>query len=88
MPNQVRCNKCDYIGNEDEFPTGRDLFQKPYIASCPKKCGNRQNPGDASMRMFDNERPFSFVRGDEPEITGNKTENALPTVIHRATEAS
>jgi len=87
MPNQVRCNKCGYVGNDDEFPKGRDFFQRSYVKGCPK-CDNRQNPGDASMRMFGNERPFSFIRADEPEITGNKIGDALPAVLHRAKEAS
>ncbi|MHC4121925.1 MAG: hypothetical protein ACYSWO_31040 [Planctomycetota bacterium] len=76
------------IGPESEFPKGRDFFQNAYIAECPK-CDNRQNPGDASMRMFGGERPFSFVdRSPEPEVTGDKPADALPTVLHRAEEAS
>ena len=80
---QIKCSKCGYVGNEDEFPTGRDFFQNSYIASCPNPgCDNRQNPGDASMRMFGSERPFSFVQRDAPN------DDALSTVLHRADEAS
>jgi predicted nucleic-acid-binding Zn-ribbon protein len=79
---KVKCNKCGYIGDISEFPKGRDFFQNSYIAECPK-CDNRQNPGDASMRMFGGERPFSFVR---PGLT----DNAPPAVrvMHDADEAS
>ena len=79
---QVKCNNCGYIGDYDEFPKGRDFFQHAYIAGCPKECGNRQSPGGASMRMFDGERPFSFIdRPDEPA-------DALGATLHRADEAS
>jgi predicted nucleic-acid-binding Zn-ribbon protein len=83
----VKCNKCGYVGDEKEFPTGRDFFQSSYIAKCPK-CDNRQNPGDASMRMFGGERPFVYVRGEEPKPTGDKLADAVPTVMYRANEAS
>lgn len=84
---QVQCSKCGHVGPEAEFPKGRDFFQNAYIAACPK-CDNRQNPGDASMRMFGGERPFMFVRGPEPEPTGDKLVDAFPLVAHRAEEAS
>jgi len=84
---KVKCNKCNYVGDESKFPKDRDFFQKPYIASCPK-CDNCQSPGDASMRMFGGKRPFSYVRESEPEIKGNKLSDALPTGTHRESEAS
>jgi hypothetical protein len=59
---------------------GRDFFQNPYIAGCPK-CDNRQSPGDASMRAFGGSRPFEFVRDSEPT-------DALGATLHRAGEAS
>lgn len=79
---RVKCNKCGYIGDESEFPNGRDFFQNGYIASCPKNCGNRQSPGDASFRAFGGERPFVYVRDGEPDGT------PIGTVMHRAGEAS
>lgn len=82
----VKCSKCGYVGDESEFPKGRDFVQKPYVAACPK-CDNRQSPGDASMRMFGGERPFTFVREAEPEVQQG-IQGALPTVLHRADEAS
>jgi predicted nucleic-acid-binding Zn-ribbon protein len=84
---KVKCNKCGYIGDESEFPKGRDFFQHSYIAKCPK-CDNYQTPGDASMRMFGGDRPFEFVRVPEPPIAGSETIDALPAVLHRASEAS
>ena len=59
---RIKCNKCGYIGDSIEFPKGYDFAQKPFVKSCPKKCGNFQTPGDASMRMFGGDRPFVFVR--------------------------
>jgi len=80
---KVKCGKCGYIGDESEFPKGRDFVQVPYIASCPKKCGNRQTPGDASMRMFPGaEHPFAYVRADEG------TGTPLGETLHSAGEAS
>ena len=88
MTRQVKCNKCGHVGPEDEFPHERDFFQNRFIASCPK-CDNRQSIGDASMRMFGGERPFIFVdRNVEPKVTGDKPVDALPSVLHRASEAS
>lgn len=77
---KVRCNKCNYIGQIGEFPKGHDFFQNTYVAGCPK-CDNTQSPGDASMRMFGGERPFSLVRDPEPN-------DVLGKVMHRAEEAS
>lgn len=77
----VKCNKCGYTGEEKEFPKGNDFFQNTYIAGCPK-CDNRQNPGDASMRMFGGERPFSFVQPKK------KSGTALEQVFHDAGQAS
>lgn len=79
--NKVRCNKCGYVGDESEFPRGRDFCQIPFIAECPK-CDNRQSPGDASMRMFGGDRPFSFVVRSEP------VDSPLGITLHRAGEAS
>ena len=80
---KVKCNKCGYIGDESEFPKGRDFFQKSYIHSCPKECGNFQTPGGASMRMFPTEKsPFVYVRSESKDKTSSgKT-------LHRAKEAS
>jgi hypothetical protein len=83
---KVKCNKCGYIGEASEFPNGRDFLQQTYVAACPK-CDNRQNPGDASMRMFGGERPFVYVRDPAPEVQAGKL-GALPTVLHHANEAS
>lgn len=77
----VKCNKCGHVGPEAEFPKWYDFFQKPYIAGCPKNCGNQQSPGDASMRMFGGPRPFEYVREAAPT-------NVVATVMHRAEEAS
>ncbi len=84
---KVKCNGCDYVGEQSEFRTGRDFFQNSYIAGCPK-CDNHQSPGDASMRMFGGKRPFEFVREPEPVVSGGELRDALPTVLHRAGEAS
>jgi hypothetical protein len=79
---KVQCNRCGYVAEESEFPTGRDFFQKPYIKSCPKKCGNTQNPGDASLRMMPGmEHPFSYIRADVSKTVRDK-------VFHEASEAS
>lgn len=83
---KVKCNGCEHVGDESEFTKGRDFFQNDYIAGCPK-CDNRQSPGDASMRAFGGDRPFVYVRPDEPEMDGSM-ESALDTVIHRSKEAS
>ena len=77
----IKCNKCGYIGDESEFPNGLDMFQRRYITSCPKKCGNRQSPGDASMRMFGGKRPFEYTRPAAGADTFDK-------VLHDASEAS
>ena len=79
---KVRCSKCGHVADEEDFPKGRDFFQKPYIKACPKKCGNMQAPGGASMRMFGGERPFVYLREEEPKG------NAVDTTLHRAGEAS
>jgi hypothetical protein len=76
----VKCNKCGHVGLEDMFPKGRDFFQVPFIAACPK-CDNRQSPGDASMRMFGGERPFAYVRESAPD-------DPFSEVMHNAEEAS
>ena len=82
----VKCNKCGHVGDEVEFPKGRDFFQNAYIASCPK-CDNRQTPGDASMRGFGVDRPFVYVREAEPE-GGPELRDNFGTVLHRMGEAS
>ena len=77
---KVKCNKCGFVGNEDEFKKGRDFFQNSFISGC-SKCDNSQNGGDASMRMFGGERPFSYVRIESPK-------DALGKVLHDAEDAS
>jgi hypothetical protein len=82
----IKCNKCSYIGDESEFPKGRDFFQNPYIAGCPK-CDNHQSPGNASMRMFGGERPFERIADSKPiQITDHNT--ALAETLRRAESAS
>jgi NAD-dependent SIR2 family protein deacetylase len=83
----VKCNKCGHTAPEDDFPKARDFLQAIYIAECPK-CDNHQSPGNASIRMFDGDRPFVFVRELEIKVSGPEVHDALPTVMHRATEAS
>jgi hypothetical protein len=61
----IKCNKCQYVGPESEFPKGNDFFQNKYVAGCPK-CDNRQSPGDASMRGFGGQRPFEYVDALKP----------------------
>lgn len=79
----IKCNKCGHIGNEKEFPQGRDFFQKAYIKGCPK-CDNRQNPGDASLRMMGGvDHPFVYVDRVEPS-----EKDAVGTVLFNAGEAS
>ncbi len=77
---KVKCNKCGFVGYEDVFKKGKDFMQIEYIAGCPK-CDNWQSPGDASMRMFGGDRPFSYVRADAPDDPLGKT-------LHDAGEAS
>lgn len=81
---KVKCNKCGYVGEESEFPKGRDFAQIPFIRKCPKNCGNLQTPGDASMRMMpsDKKRPFEYVRQE------SKDKTPLGKTLHRAKEAS
>ena len=61
---QVKCNKCGYVGDESEFPKGRDFFQHRFIKACANpECDNQQNPGDASLRMMPGmDHPFTYVR--------------------------
>lgn len=77
---QVKCNGCGYMGDEDGFKKGRDFFQNSFISGCPK-CDNSQNEGDASMRMFGGERPFSYIRAEAPK-------DSLGKVLHDADDAS
>jgi len=81
---KVKCNKCGYIGDESEFPKGRDFFQFTYISGCPKNCGNYQSSGDASLRMMpsDEKRPFEYIRCEPQDKT------LLGKVLHKANEAS
>ena len=79
----VKCNKCGYVGDDSEFPKGRDFFQKSYIRSCPTRCGNFQSPGGASLRMMEDRRPFEYVRYAVPNGA-----DALDITLHRADEAS
>lgn len=84
MINIVRCNKCGHEGPEDEFPKGRDFFQNPFIAGCSQSgCSQRQSPGDASMRGFGGERPFSYVGR-----TSAAPNDLIGTVIQRSSDAS
>jgi len=79
---QIKCNKCGYIGERSEFPTGYDFFQIPFVNGCPKNCGNLQSPGDASLRMMPSqEHPFTYLRSkpNGPPIVD---------VLHDANEAS
>jgi len=78
---KVKCNKCGYIGEESDFPKGRDFVQKEYIKSCPK-CDNYQSPGDASMRMFDTDRPFEYVN------QLSEIDDPLLETLRRANQAS
>ena len=80
----VRCAKCGHTAPYDDFPKGRDFFQNAYICRCANpECDNRQNPGDASMRMFSGiKHPFEFVRPEETSV------DALDQVLHNASEAS
>lgn len=77
---EVKCNKCGHIGDEITFPKGNDFFQKEFVAGCPK-CDNRQNPGDASMRMFGGAKPFEYVRP-------GPVDHPLIKTLHAAEEAS
>ena len=82
MGRKVKCNKCGYIGDEAEFPKGRDFLQKTFIKSCPRKCGNVQTEGDASLRMMPGQQhPFVYVRPEAPD-------HPAAQVIHDASEAS
>ena len=78
---KVKCNKCEFVGDESEFPKGRDFFQNSYIAGCPQ-CDNRQSPGDASMQAFGGKRPFVYMR--EAIVTSDP----LLVTLERASEAS
>jgi len=80
---KIRCNKCGYVGDESEFPKGRDFFQNSYIAACPKKCGNNQSPGGASMRGFGGDRPFVYVKDDDASAA-----DLVGVVLERMNEAS
>jgi hypothetical protein len=78
----VKCNKCGYTANESEFPTGTDFFQNTYISGCPQ-CDNRQNPGDASLRMMPGmEHPFTYIRSEA------ESDDPLDKTLHNASEAS
>ncbi len=79
---QVKCNRCGYIGDESEFPKGRDFLQNKYVAQCASpECDNRQSPGNASMRAFGGDRPFEFVDRVAPT-------DPLDLSIHRMEEAA
>jgi len=82
---KIKCNKCGYIGEESEFPEGRDFFQSLYIARCANsECDNRQSSGNASMRMMSGiEHPFEYVREHLPAIS-----DPLDIVLFNASEAS
>ena len=77
---KVKCNKCGFVAEESEFPHGRDFFQNQFIRGCPK-CDNHQSPGDASMRAFGGERPFVYIRDEQPD-------DLVSAVLHSGSEAS
>lgn len=79
----VKCVKCGHTAPYSEWPKGRDFFQNSYVARCLNPdCDNRQNPGDASMRMMPGmEAPFVRVREDAPS-------DPLAATLHRANEVS
>ena len=77
----VKCDSCGYVADESEFPKGKDLFQKEFIAACPK-CPNRQTVAAASMRMFGTPKPFVFIR------PGPMRDDALAETLHDASDAS
>lgn len=81
---KVKCNKCGYVGDESEFPKGRDFCQIQFIKSCPKnECDNFQTPGDASMRMFPiTKHPFEYVRKKL------ESKDPLAKTLYKAKEAS
>ena len=83
---KIKCNKCGYIGDISEFPKGNDFLQQTYIAACPK-CDNRQSPGGASMRMFDNKRPFERVN-ESAEIKVTDKPSALAETVRRANQVA
>jgi len=77
----IKCNKCGYVGDESEFPTGRDFVQYTFwVAGCPK-CDNRQSLGDAYAIPFGENRPFEYVLTEGPE-------DPIGQTLHRAKEAS
>ncbi len=79
---QVKCNKCGYVGAKQTFILGRDMFQKEFVAGCPR-CDNLQTPGGASMRMLPgSDHPFEYVR----ETPGGG--DYIEQVKHDAGEAS
>lgn len=82
MAERIRCNKCGFVGDKEDFRWGRDFLQNRYVAAC-SQCNNRQTPGNASMRMFGGERPFEFVREGLP-----KGASAVEQVMRNADEAS
>jgi len=61
---KVKCNKCNFIGEETEFRKRRDFFQFSYISGCPE-CDNSQSAGNASMRMLGEKRPFEYIKEEE-----------------------
>jgi len=83
---KIKCNKCGHVGEEVEFPKGYDFFQKPYISGCPK-CDNRQNPGDASMRMFGGRRPFERIE-EHPAIKVTDRQSAMAETLRQADSIS
>jgi len=79
---KVKCSKCGYIGEHEEFPKGYDFFQHPYIRKCVK-CDNWQSPGDASLRMMPGQKhPFMFIREEQT------SDNPLENILYNAGEAS
>ena len=88
----VKCNKCGFVADIDQFTIGHDFFQNPYVAACPN-CDNNQTPGGASVRGFGGERPFEYIRGaqksNDPELTTRlRTWDMFGAVVARMSEAS
>lgn len=82
---QVRCTKCGHVAPWEEWPKGRDFFQKPFVSHCLNpQCKAQQSPGDASLRMMPGmESPFVFVRPKMPAWA-----SAVDKTLDKAREAS
>ena len=83
---KIKCNKCGFTGESEEFRHGHDFFQKDFIAGCPN-CDNRQSPGDASMRMFGGKRPFERMIETAPIPVSDRA-SAQAETLRRAGNVS